>query len=154
MKRTMSLVVVAAALASQGCSLLLSRSPEPMALTGVPCNTSSAPAWLDVSQATGSVLAALAFSDADEDAPSGVGDGFASIMVGSLLVQGIVYGASAAYGFSQVNACKRLRTAEMAQLRRPAPPPSEWRTPSVPAGEDEPPFDVEVHTDVIVRPRR
>ena len=33
-------------------------------------------------------------------------------------------------------------------------PPSEWRTPSVPAGEDEPPFDVEVHTDVIVRPRR
>lgn len=158
MKRTMLVLVLAAAVASQGCSFLMTRSPEPMAVTGVPCNTSAVPAGIDLAASGMYALVAAAMSNRDPDDFEHTDYGISSFVAGSSAVSALVLGVSAAYGYSKVGACKRLRGAEMARMQRPPasapePAPTEWRTPSVPGGDQEPPFEIEVHTDVIVRPR-
>lgn len=150
MKRTASLLVLAAALASQGCSFFFTRAPEPMARTGVPCNTSEAPAWLDVGGAVSGGLLALALTAEPDDEYQGTDYGMSAVMGATGLISGIAHTAAALYGFSQVNACKKLRAAEMARMRQPPPPA--WVTPSTPAPAP-PEIDVEVRTDVIIRPR-
>ena len=149
----LKVVALAAALASSGCSFALTRAPKPITQTGVPCNTSSAPAWIDTASVASNVLLAAAFSSSETERTD---YGMSRMFVISGVASAVVYGISAAYGFSQVSACNRMRDSEMKywELR----PRGEWARPSQPAQPQQPvptdpPFDVDVHTDVIITPR-